>query len=486
MTAQSAIPLKWYVPFATGDSSRVEIPVTSSNATRASQMLGFPPLTMQPPAVGGVPPQGEDFNGAMNQVARIAWWVLNGGGWPYDATFATNSNIGGYPNGAVLQSADFLGQWISTADNNQNNPDTVGTSWVPGFQYGSTALTGQTGGTTTLTPLQAAKRGITISGTLTSALTVIMPTWIKDWSITNNTTGAYTVIVKTAAGSGVTIPQNDSPTLVAGDGTNVTQNAQNIPLASSPTHAAPMSQVAGVVGATRNFIMNVATASATASATADEVIVETALGGTRYCLASFNQTINLATIGAGGMDTGSSSPGGFVALYAGYNPATGARTLFGTNATNTSAPNIYGGANLPSGYTATALVAVVLTNGSGLILPLVVLDRLHCFTRVQVLSVVALIASFTSFSIAAAVPKNAKTWSGTVQLNSSSVGTLAYDLAGSSSGFGAMSSTGDNTQQIGGPTGPLPIIAAQTAYYRNLASGGATITMIVACTQYTI
>ena len=243
MTAQSAIPLKWYVPFAQSDSARVEIPVTSSDATRASQTLGFPPLTMQPPAVGGVPPQGEDFNGAINQVARIAWWVLNGGGWPYDSTFATNSNIGGYPNGAVLQSADFLGQWISTADNNQNNPDTVGTSWVPGFQYGLTAVTGQTGGTTTLTPLQAAKRGITISGTLTSALTVIMPTWIKDWSITNNTTGAFATIVKTAAGSGVTIPQNGAPTAVAGDGTNVTQSPQNIAAATSNTHPVQFGQV---------------------------------------------------------------------------------------------------------------------------------------------------------------------------------------------------------------------------------------------------
>lgn len=245
MTTQASIPLKWYVPFATGDASRVEIPVTSSDATRASQTLGFPPLTMQPPAVGGVPPQGEDFNGAMNQVARVAWWVLNGGGWPYDATFATNSNIGGYPNGAVLQSADFLGQWISTADNNQVNPDTVGTNWVPGFQYGSTALTGQTGGTTTLTPLQAAKRGITVSGTLTSALVLIFPTWVKDWSITNNTTGAFTVIAKTAAGSGVTIPQNGSPTAVAGDGTNITQNPQNIANGSASTHAVAVGQLFG-------------------------------------------------------------------------------------------------------------------------------------------------------------------------------------------------------------------------------------------------
>lgn len=245
MTTQSQIPLKWYVPFAQGDSSRVELPVTSADPTRASQMLGFPPLTMQPPESGGVPPQGEDFNGGMNQIARVCWWLLNGGGFPYDAAFASNSNIGGYPQGAVLQSADFLGQWISTVDNNQNNPDTTGTGWVPGYQYGVTSLTGLTGGTVTLTPAQAAKSSITLSGTLTQALTVNLPAWTKNWTITNNTTGAFVTIVKTAAGSGVTIPQNSSPTRVSGDGTNIVQAPENIASATSSTHAMQYGQATG-------------------------------------------------------------------------------------------------------------------------------------------------------------------------------------------------------------------------------------------------
>lgn len=225
MTTQANIPLKWYVPFANGDVSRVEIPVTTADPTRASQTLGFPPLTMQPPESGGVPPQGEDFNGGMNQVARVCWWVLNGGGWPYDASFATQANILGYPNGAKLQSADFRGDWISTADSNQNNPDSNGTGWVPGFQYGVTALTGLTGGTVTPTPAQAAKGTITLAGTLTSALTIVVPTWLKNWVIINSTTGAFVTIVKTAAGSGVTIPQDSSRVAVVGDGTNIVSAA---------------------------------------------------------------------------------------------------------------------------------------------------------------------------------------------------------------------------------------------------------------------
>ena len=242
MTTQANIPNKWVVPFAEGDSARVELPVTTADPTRASQTLGFPPLTMQPPESGGVPPQGEDFNGGMNQIARVAWWVLNGGGWPYDSTFANDANINGYPNGATLQAADFRGDWISTADGNTNNPDTNGTNWVPGFQYGVTALSGLTGGTVTPTPAQAAKSVITLAGTLTSALTVILPTWLKDWTITNNTTGAFVTIVKTAAGSGITIPQNGAPTRVVGDGTNITQVAPNIAPASSPTQAIQQQQ----------------------------------------------------------------------------------------------------------------------------------------------------------------------------------------------------------------------------------------------------
>lgn len=230
MTTQADIPAKWYVPFAQGDGARVELPVTTADPTRASQTLGFPPLTMQPPESGGVPPQGEDFNGGMNQVARVAWWVLNGGGWPYDVSFATQANIQGYPNGATLQAADFRGDWINTADNNQNNPDTTGTGWVPGFQYGVTALAGLTGGTVTPTPAQAAKGTITLAGTLGSALTIVLPTWLKNWVIINNTTGAFVTIVKTAAGSGVTIAQDGSRVEVVGDGTNiVSAAASNVP-----------------------------------------------------------------------------------------------------------------------------------------------------------------------------------------------------------------------------------------------------------------
>ena len=241
----ASTPLKWTIPFAAGDSAKVEIPATSSNPGRFSLTLGSPPLTGQPPETGGVPPQLEDFNGAMNQIARIAWWFMGGGPFPYDATWATDSNVNGYANGAQIPTADGQGRWLSVADNNTANPDTVGTNWVPGYAYGTLSLTGQTGGTVTLTPAQAIKRTMSIAGTLTSALTVIVPAWLQEWVVTNTTTGAFTVTVKTAAGAGVVIPQDSSPTRVRGDGANVTQLAENIAAATQATHPMQFGQATG-------------------------------------------------------------------------------------------------------------------------------------------------------------------------------------------------------------------------------------------------
>lgn len=239
------IPPKYYVPFATNDAAKVAIPITTTDATRASLSLGFPPLTGQPPESGGVPPQLEDFNGAINQIAAVAWWLMAGGPFPFDSTFATSSYVTGYPHGAVVESADYQGAWLSTTDSNQNNPDTVGTGWVPAYAYGVTALTGQTGGTVTLTPLQAAKERITVAGALTSNLTIIVPTWLKRWRVTNNTTGAFSVTFAAAGGAGVLIPQDASPTWVTGDGTNITQSPENVAPATAPTHALQQQQAFG-------------------------------------------------------------------------------------------------------------------------------------------------------------------------------------------------------------------------------------------------
>lgn len=385
MTAQINQPAKFLVPFAQNDSSRVELPVTTADATRASQSLGFPPATMQPPEAGGVPPQGEDFNGAMNQVARIAWWLMLGGQFAFDGAFASATQINGYPKGAVLQGADFLGDWISTVDNNTVNPDTstdpAGSGYVPGYQYGVTALSGLTGGAVTLTNAQAAKGTITLAGALTSALTLIVPTWLKKWTVVNNTTGAFSTTIKPAAGSGVAIPQNGAPTVVVGDGTNITQPAENIANATQSTQPVALGQLYGTakgiirsatsgsltvpLGVTQMFVSGCAGASGGGGGGGAINVLGTGAGGAGGGAGQFmlrqpypvtpGGTITW-TIGAGGAGGSAGTPsaaggqggagGNTVISGAGFNNGTPV-TLTGASATNGGATFINSG--VPSG-----------------------------------------------------------------------------------------------------------------------------------------
>lgn len=242
---QANQPPKFLQPLAQNDASKADIPVTSPDDTRASQSLGFPPRTGQPPEAGGVPPQLPDMNGVLNLASRGSWWNQLGGGYGYDSVFATDPLINGYPQGATLRAADGLGEWISTVNDNAVNPDTVGTGWVPGYSYGATALTSQTGGTVALTPAQARKRVLTVAGTLTSNLVLVVPNWRYEWTVYNNTGGAFSVTVRTAGGAGASVPQNGAPTPVLCDGTNCVLSAPNIGPATSAGQALQLGQAGG-------------------------------------------------------------------------------------------------------------------------------------------------------------------------------------------------------------------------------------------------
>lgn len=104
--------------------------------------------------------------------------------------------------------------------------------------------------------------------------------------------------------------------------------------------------------------MNIANASTSATFAADELIVETSTGQ-QYRLRALNKTINLGTTGEGGMDTGTVPASGFVGLYVIYNPTTSTAAMLAVDASSSVVPEVYGGANMPSGYTASALVAVL-------------------------------------------------------------------------------------------------------------------------------
>lgn len=173
-------------------------------------------------------------------------------------------------------------------------------------------------------------------------------------------------------------------------------------------HAAALNQITSVVGSARNVVMSVTAASATATLTADEIIVETALGGLKYQLSNFSKTINLSTTGAGGMDTGTAPVSGYVALYVILNTTTGTSALLATNATSAKATEVYSGANMPSGYTASALISIWPTNASGQFAVGYQIDRDITTINLSALSTTSTQATLTSLSIASCVPLNAK------------------------------------------------------------------------------
>ncbi len=217
-------PGKLVLPFANAGAKNT-IPTASQIgivAGAASLTDGFPPLTRTPLAAGGVPPSGLDMNGVLYELSAILRWANAGGGYVYDGTFAADSNVGGYPKGARVLRSDGLGYWFNTADDNTTDPEAAGTApalagWVPDYTNGVTAVT-MTGSNVTLTALQYGKPVIVISGLLTANLNLIFPSIAAEWTVINNTTGAFSVTCKTAAGTGVVVK---STQVIVGDGTNI-------------------------------------------------------------------------------------------------------------------------------------------------------------------------------------------------------------------------------------------------------------------------
>jgi len=104
----------------------------------------------------------------------------------------------------------------------------LGKSAVFTFDYTQINVAGT--GTYTLSGFELNRIAYDLIGTLTGNRIVVVPATVQQYWITNGTTGAFTLTVKTAAGSGVAVPQGGASILYC-DGTNVV-NAQtlNVPL----------------------------------------------------------------------------------------------------------------------------------------------------------------------------------------------------------------------------------------------------------------
>lgn len=212
----SQFPAKFPIPFASGatDTYIRTIPQASQvgiTPGAASLSDGFPPLTFQPVASGGVPPFGQDFNGILNWITKYSQWAGTGGLPVYDGSFSTN--IGGYPQGAVLASTSPGVLWLNLVDNNTTNPD-GGTpaNWTP-------ILTGQAVPQSALVHAGAdtssTANTITIP-TLAPAITALANYQIFEVVPAHDITGPATIQI---GGFGsVPLKRNDGADLQAGDG----------------------------------------------------------------------------------------------------------------------------------------------------------------------------------------------------------------------------------------------------------------------------
>ena len=116
----------------------------------------------------------------------------------------------------------------------------VATTAFVGNAVDGMATLSTTGGTTTLTQAQYSAAVLIVSGTLTSNAILVIPN-SGIMTVINRTSGAFTVTVKTASGTGTVVTQGAARNLVA-DGTNVVASSTDfaglvVPLASGGTGA---------------------------------------------------------------------------------------------------------------------------------------------------------------------------------------------------------------------------------------------------------
>lgn len=105
------------------------------------------------------------------------------------------------------------------------------------------------------------------SVSLTTTRNLIVPTISKPYLIENNTTGGQSIVVKTAAGTGVTVP-NGSRTFVYTNGTNVVPAVNFLP-GLTTTSLTSTGAVSGTTGTFSGAIAGAAISGTTAAFTGD-------------------------------------------------------------------------------------------------------------------------------------------------------------------------------------------------------------------------
>lgn len=391
------------------------------------------------------------------------------------ATTVTNSNINVFANAPFLPSAGII-------DGIQRNVLRYGVDTGSANAYVVNINPGIASLTAGMEVLFRATNANTAASTLNVSALGAFPVL--------NQFGATLTAGEIAAGSLVRVIWSAAATSwFVLDSTGAIQTVTTAPAQTNSTQIASTAFVhaasGGVVGDARNLAMSVATASATATVTADEILVSSALGGSVWRIGSFSKTINLATTGAGGMDTGTVPANGFVGIYAIYNPTTGASALLAVNAA-AAVGEVYGGNNMPAGYSASSLLTVVPTASSQF--KVITVSGRSVYTAANVILSTSSNLSATQTSISSVAPMNAKFIEGIIALGSSGSGTLSATLNSLN--------TPPGIRQFGGYTPAsasisscypaMPITLPGYIYISTSNATSGTASFVIYCSGYTI
>ncbi|SQA40326.1 tail fiber protein [Yersinia enterocolitica] len=253
---------------------------------------------------------------------------------------------------------------------------------------------------------------------------------------------------------------------------------------------AHLPQLTGIVGASRNAKMSIPAASVAATFTADELIVQTGWGGRQYKLSGFSRSINLATTGSGGMDSGTAPATGYVALYAIYNPTSGATAMLAVNASSVIVPEVYGGANMPAGYTASALVSVWGVASSQFVVGHQIGRKVNIVSYATYNTTTPAL-SYSAMSLALCVPANARIADMQIVVGQTTPNSsVQVYLASTAEGVGAIyvnasaSSSSATTTSTNCGYKEFDIIGSQTLYFK--MANSTTATYVFICGGYII
>ncbi|MFM0060040.1 phage tail protein [Paraburkholderia phytofirmans] len=394
----------------------------------------------------------------------------------YDPTLTFNL-------GAEIIGDDLLVYQSIQANNIGHAPSSSPTWWVPLYNYGDTPVAGLTNANITLSSTQAARAHLTFSGALTAAINIVFPNWVKDWTVVNNTTGAFSLTCKTAAGTGVVIPQNGSPTKIRGDGTNIAQLAENVAAATAGQHAVQFAQVAAIAGTARNLAALLLVQGPSATWTADELLIKTALGGLAYTFSNVSLPVSLGASGIGGIVGTAPAANGFGAIYAATGPGVPLKG-FVTDATAAKAPEVYGG-TLPAGYTASQLIGIAPISATATqFAPFAQMDRHVDWTGTNIVTGSVGIGG-PSLSTSTGIPFNARFAGGFNQVGSSAASTISQVITPST----IPNAGGQNNTTTLGTNGSeaLPwhcAIVTPQGIYRQTTNTAGTPSFTVSTNQY--